>query len=156
MKYRCLTDDELKELEADFKQFLIVNGVHAEEWAQLNATNDSKVMELVELFSDIVLDKALKNIKFLEHVTTRDIKAFRCDKEEMVLIGITSTNTHIDFSKDTLDDCKDQLDIFRTTKSYYKSREEEVFQLLESGCSIIDEKQFKALEKVYSYSIKQI
>ena len=40
MKYRCLTDEELKELEPEFKQFLIVNHVHAEEWEELNKKGD--------------------------------------------------------------------------------------------------------------------
>jgi hypothetical protein len=40
MKYRCLTDDELKELETEFKHFLISNGVHTEEWEQLNRKGD--------------------------------------------------------------------------------------------------------------------
>ena len=63
MKYRCLTDEELKELEQEFKHFLISNNVYTEEWEKLNKKKDKRVQELVELFSDVVLDKALKNIK---------------------------------------------------------------------------------------------
>ena len=31
MKYRLLTDEELKELEEDFKHFLITNNIYNEE-----------------------------------------------------------------------------------------------------------------------------
>jgi Family of unknown function (DUF6495) len=156
MKYRCLTDDELKELEKEFKHFLISNNIYTEEWESLNKKKDKKVQEIIELFSDIVLDKALKNIKFMEHVTPQDIKSFKCDKQEMVLIGVTSKNKGVDFTKDVLEDYKEDLDIFKTSKAYNNSRELEVFDLLQSGCSIINEERFKKLELAYTYSTKQI
>ena len=46
LKYRLLTDDELKELEHEFKQFLIVNEIYDEEWRKLNAEKSKKVDEL--------------------------------------------------------------------------------------------------------------
>ena len=156
MKYRCLTNDELNELEEEFKHFLISNNVYTKEWEELNKKNDKKVVELVEMFSDIVLDKALKNIKYLEHITPQDIKSFKCDKNQMILIGIASKNQLIDFTKDTLSDFKDDLDIFKTRKDYYKQREVEIFELLQSGCSIINEERFKKLELAYTYSTKQM
>ena len=127
MKYRCLSDNELKELEEEFKHFLITNNVYTEEWEKLNKEKSDRVKLLIEMFSDIVLDKALKNIHFLEHSTKKDIKCFRCDNEKMILIGITSKNPTIDFTKDTLSNFYTDLDIFKTEKGYYKSRESEVF-----------------------------
>ena len=156
MKYRCLSDNELKELENEFKHFLITNNVYTEEWEELNKKKDKKVQELVEMFSDIVLDKALKNIKYLEHITANDIKSFKCEEAQMVLIGITSKNKSLDFTKHTLAEFADDLDIFKTSKPYHKERELEVFDLLESGCSLIDEERFKKLELAHTYSTKQI
>lgn len=156
MKYRSLTDDELTELETEFKHFLITNNVYTEEWEALNKNNDVRVQELIGLFSDVVMEKALKNIRYLEHITSTDIKAFACLDSEMILIGITSSNKSLDFIKNTLTDFKDELNIFKTNKGYNKQREEEVFQLLESGCSIIDEERFKKLELAYTYSTKPI
>jgi hypothetical protein len=156
MKYRCLTDEELQELEEEFKHFLISNNVYTEEWEKLNADQDPKVQQLVEMFSDIVLDKALKNIQYLEHVTPQDIKSFKCETEQMMLIGISSRNQNIDFTKDALADFKDDLDIFKTSKPYFKQREEEVFDLLNSGCSIIDEERYNKLDLAHTYSTKQM
>ncbi len=156
MKFRCLTDEELKELEQEFKHFLISNNVYTEEWVELNKKKDKRVKELIELFSDIVLEKALKNIRFIEHIMPHDIQSFKCDGNEMILIGITSKNKKIDFTKDVLNDFKDELDIFKTSKPYHKQREIEVFELLQSGCSIIDEERFKKLELAYTYSTKPI
>ena len=156
MKYRSLSDEELSELETEFKHFLITNNVYTEEWEELNKKKDIRVQELVDLFSDVVLDKALKNIKYLEHITASDIKAFGCFESEMILIGITSSNKELDFTKNSLADFNDDLNIFKTNKPYNNDREEEVFQLLESGCSIIDEERFKKLELAYTYSTKSI
>jgi hypothetical protein len=156
MKYRILTDEELSELENEFKQFLITNNVYTEEWEELNKKKDKKVDELVEMFSDIVLDKALKNIKYLEHITPTDIKSFKCGASEMVLIGIASKNKNIDFTTDVLADFADELDIFKTSKPYFNDREMEVFELLQSGCSLIGEERFNKLEMAHTYSTKQI
>ena len=57
MKYRILSNEELSHLEEDFKHFLIVNGVHAEEWEALNNNDVDKAVQLVEVFSDTVLQK---------------------------------------------------------------------------------------------------
>ena len=113
MKYRCLTNEELNELEDEFKHFLISNNVYTEEWEELNKKKSKKVQELVEMFSDIVLDKSLKNIQFLEHLTENDIKSFKCDADKMILIGVTSKNKNIDFTKDVLADFAAELDIFK-------------------------------------------
>ena len=79
-----------------------------------------------------------------------------CDDDKMVLIGIASKNQNIDFTKDALSDFKDELDIFKTSKPYHKEREVEVFDLLQSGCSIIDEERFNKIDLVYTYSTKQM
>lgn len=156
MKYRVLTKDELLELEEDFKHFLIANGIYDDEWVEMNKKSPKKAQDLVELFSDVVLDKALKNIKFIEHITAQGINAFFFADKEVVLIGLTSSNKKVDFTKDTLDKFKNELNIFRTVKPYFKSREEEVFELLETGCSIIGEERFKKLELAYTYSTQKL
>ncbi len=53
-----------------------------------------------------------------------------------------------------MDDFKNELTIYRTTKLYVKSREEEVFELIETGCSIISEERFKRLELAFNLSKK--
>ncbi len=156
MKYRCLTNEELKELEQEFKHFLIANHVYTEEWVALNKAKDKRVQELVELFSDVVLEKALKNIKFLEHITPHEIISFKCDDTLMTLIGISSKNKKIDFTKDVLSKFKNELVIFKTSKSYHLQRELTIFDLLKSGCSISDEERFKKIELAHTYSLKHI
>ena len=66
-----LSQEELELLEEDLKAFLIVNGIHADEWEQMNTAAPEKAIELVELFSDTVLQKVYENLRFIEHRTTR-------------------------------------------------------------------------------------
>ena len=103
----------------------------------------------------MVLEKALKNINCIEQITPNEILFFKFDDISITLIGISSTNKKIDFTKDSLDKFKNELTIFKTSKVYQKERTLEVFQLLQSGCSISDEERFKKLELAYTYSLKQ-
>lgn len=152
MKYRILSDIELKELENDFKHFLIANSVYDDEWKKLNQNNDKRVIELIEKFSDIVVEKALANVKFLEFIAKDSISTFFCAKNEMILIGIECKRKEIDFTKQPFDLIKGDLIIYKTVKPYKKKREEEIFELLESGCSLIQEEQFKRMDMAYNLS----
>lgn len=67
MKYRILSAEELAALEEEFKQFLIVHGVFGEEWKKMNEENPDEAIELVEIFSDTVLEKVYSGISYLEY-----------------------------------------------------------------------------------------
>ena len=66
MKYRTLKEDELLGLEEEFKQFLIVNGIHNDEWVKMNQEETDKAVELVNIFSDTVLQTVYEKIKFID------------------------------------------------------------------------------------------
>ncbi|MCW8940114.1 MAG: DUF6495 family protein, partial [Flavobacteriales bacterium] len=116
LKYRLLTDDELKELEHEFKQFLIVNEIYDEEWRKLNAEKNEKVGELVIMFSNLVIEKSLKRIQYLEIATSEGINAYHCKEDEIELIGISTQQTGINFLSLTPDELSSTpLSIFMTS-----------------------------------------
>jgi len=158
LKYRLLTSEELRELEEEFKHFLIINQIYDDEWKLLNQQKSQKVEELIVLFSNLVIAKALKKIAFLEIITNNGINAFYCKENEMELIGISTENKQFDFTlvKESSDIRNQSLSIFKTSKPYFKTREIEVFNLINSGCSIISAERYKKLELAYNLSIKQI
>ena len=100
MKYRILTDEELKELETEFKHFLISNDISSEEWEKTNNEDPYKAIHFVELFSDIVLEKALKNTKYLEHRSVSDLKVFKFEDDKAFLIALKAKPdaVQVDFS----------------------------------------------------------
>lgn len=157
LKYRLLTNEELHELEEEFKHFLIINQIYDDEWKLLNQKKSEKVKELIVLFSNLVIEKALKKIVFLEIITNNGINAFYCKENEMELIGISTENKQFDFTlvKESSDIKNQSLSIFKTSKPYVKTREIEVFNLINSGCSIILAERYKKLELAYNLSIKQ-
>ena len=88
MKYRILTNEELSHLAEDFKQFLIVSGVHAEEWEEMNKTDILKAVQIVEIFSDTVLQKVYEKIKFVEFRSENSCIVFDCQEDKLELISI--------------------------------------------------------------------
>ena len=48
-----LSQEELELLEEDLKAFLIVNGIHADEWEQMNTAAPEKAIELISAYKDI-------------------------------------------------------------------------------------------------------
>lgn len=98
MKYRMLSTEELAHFEEDLKQFLIVNGVHGDEWEQMNRETPEKAIELVGLFSDTVLQKVYEKIRFLEFRSADSCLVFHCLSDRMLLIAIQGTKPEVDLS----------------------------------------------------------
>ncbi len=140
MKYRLLNAEERKVFDEDFKAFLITNGVHAEEWAEMNKSNVEKAQALVELFSDIVLEKVYEKIEFIEFRAKDSCLVFQCGEKEMQVISIVSKNQDIvDLSTpesihEALQVKGKYLNVFRSAKAYSQKREMEIHQMVEQGC----------------------
>lgn len=152
MKYRILTNEELIPLEEDLKAFLIVNGVDGSEWGKINAQNPDKAIELVELFSDVVLQKVYEKIKFLEFRSATSCMVFKCGKEVIELISIQTTDASEDLSTieslhEALKKEDSKLTFFKSTKNYSGSREREVHEMIESGCLLSSEEFWLLLVK---------
>ncbi len=160
MKYRRLHNEELKELEKDFVKFLAANHITADDWVKLKKNDPDKVEELIGMYSDIVYDKALTKLEYLEFKTPHDIKTFHCQADKMVLIGIAvSPNAGVDFTKDLssqdmmkiLKESSQEIQIYTAEKDYNDNREKELFQMMESGCLISkDGYLFKTLVQLKS------
>ncbi len=144
MKYRILSDEELQHLEGDLKAFLIINGIHGEEWAKLNQEEPQKAMELVELFSDQVLQTVYEKVKFLEHRTPDSCLVFHFGEQEQELIAIQKkSDSSADLSTiegihHALINAPADLSFFTSKKNYNHPREQEIHQLIEQGAVLSD------------------
>jgi len=154
MKYRLLTDDELRHLEEDLKHFLIVNGVHDTEWEEMNRNDPEKALQLVGVFSDTVLQKVYEKLEFLEFRSADSCIVFHLLPEEQEVIAINrKPGASIDLSTvegihAALSNSIGELSFFRSKKTYSDSREEEIHQLIENGCMVSSKEFWEALEKV--------
>ena len=150
MRFRRLTLEELKELHQEFIQFLSSNTITGEDWKDIKENNYDKAEKLIEIFSDIVLEKSLRNIHYLEKRETNNVLLFWCKETEIELIGVNLTDSKdIDLTNDSHikslseGDLKVETNTFKTKKSYSQNREDEVFKMLNDGCLISDGKLFK-------------
>lgn len=154
MKYKILKDDELKALEDEFVAFLITNGVHNDEWVKINEEEPDKAIALVEMFSDIVWDKALKQIKIIEHITKNSYQLFKYNSDSAILVGVNSVDDSVNFeNKNWMEDIlkkPEKFELFSLKKEFKKEvREKEIFSLLQTGCIIGDYKTFDWLINLF-------
>ncbi len=152
-KYRELTSEELKELEKEFVDYLIVNGITADDWVQIKTEDPEKAEDIITLFSDVVLEGVLRKVSFLEFRSKSNIKTFQCLDQKMILMGLTADDSEVDFAdpaffKDIDHIPKNKLKVYTSEKKYSAVREEELFQMIQSGCVISDGHSFKAISLV--------
>jgi hypothetical protein len=153
MKYKRLTSEELHALEPDFVRFLATAQVTGPDWEKMKKEEIEKAEELIDVFSDIVYDKVLRKIQYLEYRDEKTMNVYYCGNEKIQLAGLrVKENSALDLTKGNIpeqwNEHQSAITIVRSEKKYEKEREEEVFELLQNGCLITDEKMFKILMKV--------
>lgn len=154
MKYRILTDEELSHLAEDFKQFLIVTGVHAEEWEEMNKIDIPKAIKLVEVFSDTVLQKVYEKISYLEFRSNDTCMVFNFGLDSVKLISIQrKPDSKVDLSTpesihNVLTKTIKEVSFFRSEKQYSMRREEEIHKMIEQGCFISSAEFWNLLSEV--------
>lgn len=148
MSFRRLTDDELDELKEEFIQYLVSNGVDSDLWDRFKNEEPEKADLFVQQFSNVVLQKSLEKIEYLEHRTSTDLKLFFCGKETIDLIALKSSTVDlIKMSDFSAEDFKN-VEIFKASKPYEKNREVELFELTEKGCEITSHTLYNLLKQM--------
>ena len=148
MIFRKLTEDELEELKEEFVQYLVANGVDAELWERLKKEEPEKSDLFVQQFSNVVLQKSLEKIEYLEHRTPSDVKLFHCGKETIDLIALKSSVVDLtNMAEFNAEDFKN-IEIFKATKPYSKNREVELFEMTEKGCQITSHMLYDLLKQM--------
>lgn len=158
MKYRILNNKELEPLKEDFVKFLSANTVTGKDWDKIKSNNPNEALKLVEIFSDIVWEKALDKIKYLEHRDNKYLKVFYCGENKIELVGFKVNAIN---APSLLDEATFKLlgsgelkfseldaEFSSSEKNYSLSRNMEVFSMIESGCI--------PCEKVFFYGIKSL
>lgn len=149
-KYRRLSTQELEELKDEFIKFLAANTITGPDWSKMKQENKEKAEGLIDSFSDVVMQKVLEKIEYIEHRESKVWYVFHCKKEAIIMLHIkTSEDSDIDFKDPkSLEQMEDvSVSIHRAEKAYNTTREEEVFAMLQKGCQITDDRIFKVLEK---------
>lgn len=156
MKYRILTTEELAELETEFIRFLVSNTVTGDDWEKIKIENPAKAEGLIEIFSDIVFDKTISKVEYLELKTPKDLKIFQCNKENIELMGLkVEGESVLDFTQEIspeemmkiLQSSDAKLQLYSANKKYKNDdRSQELFQMMKWGGLISDGKLFHLLK----------
>ncbi|MEM6964252.1 MAG: DUF6495 family protein [Bacteroidota bacterium] len=158
MKFRRLTNDELAELEKEFTRFLASNTVTADDWEKLKKEDQQKAEGLINIFSDIVFEKTIEKLEYLQMKTPKDLKIFHCRKEDIELMGLrVEGQTTLDFTQNTTPEAMMQmlqlsgakLQLYNAQKKYKNGdRAQELFEMMQSGCLISDGKMYTTLKNL--------
>lgn len=147
-KYRLLFKEELEELQPEFIQYLSSNGIDADKWKSIMANEKEEMDAHISVFSDIVLQKALEKISYLEFRSEKDLKVFHFDKDEAFFIGLKSETINLEQLDLMKKEQLKEIDLFRANKKYDSSREKEIFELLNNGCTVSEGALYYQLKKM--------
>lgn len=145
-RYRLLSSEELKEFEEDFIKYLVVNGIDADQWGQLISENPDKAEKIIDLFSDVVFEKVMRETKFLEIHSKGYVQAIQCLEDKMIMVALSTNGEHVDLNTTDLASLDmPSLNVHKGEKEYSNTRELELFELTKKGYQISSGELFKSL-----------
>ena len=149
-KYRLLRPEELENLENEFVNYLVVNGITAEDWEKLKNEQPEEAQRITDLFSDVVFESVLRKAKYLEFRGKDYWQLVHCGEKQMQMIAFRDKTGQHDFREDApvqkvLNQQLAPFEVFRGTKDYKKEREQEIFALTEKGYRITDGTHYESL-----------
>lgn len=154
MKYARLTKEQLEEMHEEFATFLATQGVDAKEWKQLKEEKPKVAEEELDLFSDLVWEKVLTKVRFLEHFSKQQIFLFKIEDFDISLIGIKVDHPTLDLTtkegyrwlqKHLMDE---QVSIYTSTKPISEERNSDIFALIKQGANITQGELYSYFEKI--------
>jgi len=156
MKYTQLTKEQFKELHAEFAKFLASQKIDVSEWEKIKKNNPKMADEELDLFSDLVWEKVLNRTEYLEHFSKDSINLFKCNDKDMQRIVVKVNKDNIDLLNTEdfnwlVNNSKDaSIDYFKGQKSYVKSRNMEVFDLIQQGSVLSKGELYRSISKIIS------
>jgi hypothetical protein len=145
-KYRLLSDKELKLMEKDFIEYLVVNSITADDWIKLKKNDSEKAEKIIELFSDVVLEKVLRKSQYLKKINKDSILCFHYQSNQVVLVGLQENTPGAITKLGTSQSYNiDDYELMYSEKAYKEQRELEMYHMIEKGATISDGKLYKQL-----------
>lgn len=132
MKYQRLSNEDLKLLENEFIEFLIINGIDADTWQNLKLDDMAKTEKILLQFSDVIWEGVLRKNSYLKKTTPDKTFLFKCENKIFHTKIIEKQN-----------DDKFKITVGRKSVT---DREIEMFKLILQGCEIDKEALFENIE----------
>jgi hypothetical protein len=146
MKYSRLDQAELDKLEKEFIDFLVLNGITADEWEKIRKDED-KAEGMIEAFSDVVWEGTLQKTRFLIRPSERSLYAFSFGKEEASLFIAQSGDTLTQLEHWLT---REDITVQYQTKPIKGDRQAEIYNLIQQGCLISEGKYYNRLALLFA------
>ena len=144
MKYKRLSKEQFEELHQEFSTFLATQKIDKKEWDQIKTSLPEIAEQELDIFSDLIWEKVLKNTNYLEHFSKNHIFLFHCQELELRSIILRANDDEVDFLKKTglqwLSDnmFTDNVELIMGKKKYNNERALSIFQLICQGAILSD------------------
>lgn len=149
MKYARLSLADLKDLEKEFVEFLIINGITADDWEKLKKEDIIKAEKIINQFSDVVWEGILRKNNILELRRTNRLTICRVKEGKIETLYVNSEVGGLDLS-DTKNIDKIVENVKDFKYSYQKTSTEkedtiQLFELIRSGFFLASNKAYAGL-----------
>lgn len=149
MKYTRLSLKDLKDLEKEFIEFLIINGIEAKEWEEMKKEDMGKVAKIIDQFSDVIWESVLQKTEMVEHRHKSKLTICHVEKDELVTLIIHSNVKDLDLSiQKNIDRIISEINKHKVTvqrDKIVKSPQEQLFELIQTGFFITKDPLYKKL-----------
>lgn len=152
MKYARLTKEQLEELHPEFITFLATQSIDKQEWDELKENKPQVALQEIDVFSDMIWERALTNVRFIDHFSNDYIFLFKCFDDVVLSYVINSTNSKIDFlTKEGINWLSENINsddvvIQKGKKDISCSRNESLFEIIKQGGLISKGELYTKLE----------
>ena len=154
MKYARLTKEQLEELHPEFIPFLATQSIDKIEWDDIKKNRPNVAEQEIDIFSDMIWEKALTNVSHIDHFSKNYIFLFKCYQNEVLSFVIKTNNPQIDFvSADGINWLSenlffDEVEITRGKKDLSENRNESLFEIIKQGGIISKGELFTKLDSL--------
>ncbi|WP_396138652.1 DUF6495 family protein [Flavobacterium sp.] len=154
MKYARLTKEQLEELHPEFITFLATQSIDKIEWDDIKKNRPNVAEQEIDIFSDMIWEKALANVSHIDHFSKNYIFLFKCYQNEVLSFVIKTNNPQIDFvSADGINWLSenlfsDEVEITRGKKDLSENRNESLFEIIRQGGIISKGELFTKLDSL--------
>ncbi|MCO6164005.1 DUF6495 family protein [Flavobacterium sp. NRK F7] len=152
MKYIRLTKEQLEELHPEFVTFLATQSIDKKEWDELKKNKPEIAEQEIDVFSDMIWDRAISNVNFIDHFSKNYIFLFKCVENTVYSYVINSNVSHVDFlTSDGINWLSenifsDDIEIKKGKKDISDDRNGSLFSIIKQGGIISKGELFTKLD----------
>jgi hypothetical protein len=152
MKYARLTKEQLEELHPEFITFLATQSIDKLEWDDLKVNKPEVAEQEIDVFSDMIWERALTNVNYIDHFSKDYIFLFKCLGNNVFSYVINATKTQVNFLSEegitwlSENISSDEVVIQKGKKDISNDRNGSLFEIIRQGGIISKGELFTKLE----------